>query len=93
MSNIVKQDYTCYYNDMSLYSEAAQIQSLCQEITFYNKGTSIMVINEVPFSPGTGPAFDGKEGELDCTQYRLKFINTGTQTNSAFVIRKCYTNT
>ncbi len=88
MSTINKANYICYYNDMVLLSKPQQVESMCAEITFYNKGVSTMVVNEIPFPPGTGIAFDGKDGQLDTTKYNLRFIGSGQ--NGAFVIRKCY---
>ena len=89
------EGYQDFYNDMQLWGEATQIVcskiELVAEITFYNKGTSTMVVNNIPFLPGTGIAFDGKHGmtkERDRTKYSITF--TGAGINSAFVIRKCY---
>jgi hypothetical protein len=90
MDNVInKANYVCYYNDMVLYSKPSQIQARCAEITFYNKGTTTMIVNGIPFLPGTGIAFDGREGELDVTKYLLTF--TGAGQNGAFVIQKMYT--
>jgi hypothetical protein len=87
--DIDKKHYKCYYNDMNIYSKPTQIQARCAEITFYNKGTSAMLVNGIPFVPGVGIAFDGREGELDITKYNITFKGPGT--NAAWVIQKMYT--
>jgi hypothetical protein len=77
-----------YYNDMVQYVAPDSVVSNCAEISFYNIGTSTMVINGVPFLPFAGIAFDGKAGETDTTKYKLGFSGAGD--NIAFVIRKVY---
>lgn len=77
-----------YYNDMVQYQAPDFVTANCAEITFYNIGTSTMTVNGVPFSPGTGIAFDGKKNETDKTKYTINFSGAGV--NLCFVIRKVY---
>jgi hypothetical protein len=77
-----------YYNDMVQYIDVAEIESNCVEVSIYNQGTSNLIVNGILFLPNTGIAFDGKEGEMDTTKYKIHFSGAGQ--NQAFVIRKVY---
>lgn len=77
-----------YYNDMVQYIAPEQVVSECAEITFFNTGTSNMIVNGILFAPNTGISFDGNQGEIDVTKYNLGFSGAGQ--NTAFVVRKVY---
>lgn len=58
-------------------------------ITFWNKGTSVITINNVvPLSANDFISFSGDEGETDDTQYIWNTDNSGT--NNLVVIKKSY---
>jgi hypothetical protein len=81
-------NYHAFQTDFTLYGEASEVEAMCADIAFYNKGTSVMWVNGVNYSPGTGISIDCKEGEMNVTRYRIKF--TGAGVNQCFVMRKLY---
>ena len=88
-TEVNKLHYQCYYNDMVLIEKNRWVTAECAEITFYNRGTATVTINNIPFEQNQGISFDGMEGELDVTKYQVIFAKTGTR--ALFVVRKCYT--
>jgi hypothetical protein len=83
-------NYQCFWTDLTPYTQAQEIESNCGDIAFYNKGTSIMVINNIQYVPGDGLSVDCKAGEMNVTRYRLRFINTGSQLDYCFIMRKIF---
>lgn len=79
-----------YYVETKVFYTTANIGSDCNDITFINKGTTNLVVGEVPLFPNQSLQISGNRGEIDTTQYQLTFatpINTG---NLLIVIRKLY---
>jgi hypothetical protein len=62
----------------------------CNEILFFNNGTSNVSILGIPLGPGIGLSIPGNYGEMDVTKYQAVFSGAGV--NSLLVIRKNYTS-
>lgn len=80
-----------YYYTFDSYTDGSSpwVTSDCNEILFWNRGTSMVTINQVLALP----SFDfislpGHINETDTTQYQYNFDNTGT--NLLIVVRKNY---
>jgi hypothetical protein len=72
------------------YSQANQISSNCNSITFLNLGTATAYIEGVPIITGASIAIDGNECEYTDDIFNLSFDTTGT--TNLVVIKKTYTN-
>lgn len=70
------------------YSQANQISSNCNSITFYNQGTATAYIEGVPIISGASLAIDGNECEFTDDIFNLTFDTTGTTILT--VIKKTY---
>ena len=80
-----------YYYTFQAFSTVTSpwINSNCNEIAFWNTGTSNVIINNViNLLPNDFVSLNGNINELDKTQYIYSF--TGTGTNSLIVIKKTY---
>lgn len=68
-----------------------QVVSACAEISFRNQGEATVIIQSAAILlPGEFISLDGKQNEKDTTNYRIGFINTGSQLQSCLVVRKYY---
>jgi len=65
-----------------------RVFSDCNSITFVNTGTSAANVSGYTILSGNFLSIPGNLGEIDRTQYTLKFDNTGT--NLLTIIRKSY---
>lgn len=79
-----------YYVDTVLYVNSQDIESNCNQIMFYNLGTSLVTVNAVPLAQNVGWSIPGNFGEKDVTKYKAIFSGGGTQ--SLLVVRKNYTS-
>ena len=70
------------------YSEPQVLTSNCNAITFYNAGTTTMVIDNVNYAPGAQFPIPGNFGEIINQTFNLAF--TGVGTNNCIVYRKIY---
>jgi hypothetical protein len=81
-------NYTTTFNK---YASAQQIKSDCNSITFFNSGTTMMVIESVQFFPGQQLQIDGNVGEYTNQVFNLQFTSLGAGTvDEITVIRKNY---
>lgn len=65
------------------------VKSDCADITFYNLGTSTVLLNSaLPIPPNGFISFQANAGEIDVTIYNITF--TGAGSNLALVARKIY---
>lgn len=74
------------------YNTGQPIETKCNSITFFNAGTSMMLINGIAFQPGQQLSFDGNFGEILNDNYNISFADippTGTA-NMVNVYRKIY---
>ena len=73
---------------LSLTSNQA-VRSDCADITFFNNGTSTVILNSALRIPPNGNiSFTANAGELDTTIYNISF--TGAGNNLVTVFRKIY---
>ena len=79
-----------YKNEVKEYTENGNIDSAinCNAITFINIGTATVTVNNtIPIATGGTLIITGNKGEIDITQYFLKF---GAGTRQTAVITKIY---
>ena len=75
-------------NSIRQYNKAGAIDnSEATAISFFNAGTSTVVINGFPLAPNNCLSFSPVKCAEDCTKYMASFINNGSQTNSLFVFK------
>ena len=73
------------------YSNTQFVQSNCNSITFYNVGTSTLLIEQsIPLANGQTFTITGNENEICVKQFLITF--TGEGTNNAVIIKKFYIN-
>jgi hypothetical protein len=79
-----------YRNDILTYTANNSVRSDCADITFYNSGTDIVIINSaiVLFSNGSF-TLNANAGEIDRTIYNFKFQDL-EDNKQLTVIRKTY---
>lgn len=77
-----------YVINIQCYSAPQPIVSNFAEVTFFNAGTSILMVNTLPLSPGRQLSVNGNEYEQDTTNYFISF--TGPGTNNCQIITKQY---
>lgn len=78
-----------YNIDFLQYGTTQFVKSDCNTITFYNAGTSILLINQVlPLANGQSFTITGNENELCTTQFLLTFEGEGI--NNCVIARKTY---
>jgi len=84
--------YINFRNDFKEYTESGNIDSgiNINAVTFINKGTSIVKINDtIILDINDSLAIGGNIGEIDVTNYKLSF-EIGAFTNLVFVTTKVY---
>ena len=80
---------TKYYVDVINYQSNNAVKSQCADITFFNAGTSNVLVNKaLPIFPGGSITFSANEGEMDMTVYNFNFTSAGV--NNLIVCRKIY---
>jgi hypothetical protein len=73
---------------LNLLSDGS-VKSDCADITFYNSGTTTVVLNNsLSIASGTSISITANVGEIDRTIYNYYF--TGAGTNNLIVFRKIY---
>ena len=90
ISKSTGQAFQKYYVETKVYYTTANIGSDCNDITFINKGTTNLVIAEVPLFPNQSLRISGNRGEIDTTKYQLTFATPIDTGNLLIVIRKLY---
>ena len=81
---------TTYYVDVLNFNANNSVFSNCADITFFNAGTSNVLLNKaLPIFPGGSITFSANNDELDKTIYNFAFTTAGF--NNFIVIRKIYT--
>lgn len=80
-----------YKQDILTLVQDNSVTSNCGDITFYNFGTSKVVLNNaITLINNQSITFSGNYNEIDRTIYQFKFIPFGTNINRLIVIRKIY---
>jgi hypothetical protein len=77
-----------YQISFQLYTLPAWVPSECAEITFYNAGTSVAMIQNLPLLPSVQLSIGGNSNEIDVTAYNISFQPGGN--NALYVIVKNY---
>lgn len=72
--------------DTTAVRQGRTVESNCNSIAFYNKGSVNVTINTVELAPGESIAFGGHCGEVDLTFYEISFPSTTGAL--VYVIRK-----
>jgi hypothetical protein len=74
---------------LNLIEQAGSVRSDCGDITFYNAGTSIVVINSaLRLTPGNSITITANKDEIDRTIYTYFFDGAGSR--QFVVFRKIY---
>lgn len=80
---------TEYKIDTLNLTQNGSVKSDCADITFYNSGTTTIVLNNsLNIAPGTSITITANKDEIDRTIYNYYF--TGVGTNILIVFRKIY---
>lgn len=80
---------TEYKIDTLNLTSDGSVKSDCADITFYNSGTTTIVLNNsLNIAPGTSITITANKDEIDRTIYNYYF--TGVGTNILIVFRKIY---
>ena len=73
---------------MQTYTEnQTDVDSFCNDITFYNGGTATVYVNGFPVAANGTLIITGNEGEINTTKYKLSFNGVA---GTMYVIRKKY---
>jgi hypothetical protein len=85
-----------YNNNIVVYNQPDRVNSFCAEITFYNQGNTILILNNgLQLLPTMSAEFDGKQGEEDTSVYIINFdssnvVSPAVPFNQCVVLRKYY---
>lgn len=77
-----------YIISFQYYDVPAWVPSGCAEITFYNAGTSVAMVQNLPLLPAVQLSINGNSNEVDMTNYNISFQPGGN--NALYVIIKNY---
>lgn len=78
-----------YKIDVLNYSLNGSVRSDCSDITFFNAGTTNLILNNsVTLAAGQSLTINANAGEIDRTIYTYNFSGAGTQ--KLIVFRKVY---
>jgi hypothetical protein len=83
-----------YNQSFQVYNQPTEIpvMDFCNGWTIYNGGTATVLWCGEPILPGIFKAMQGNRGEIYVGRLDLSFINTGAQTQQAYVTQKYYMN-
>ena len=80
-----------YKIDVLLYVVDGAVASNCADITFYNQGTTAVVINNgVTINAGQSLSISANANEIDTTIYTFRFVISASVTNKLVIFRKIY---
>lgn len=82
--------YQKYYIETKFFYTNAKISSECNDITFWNQGTTNVEIDGNLLYPNQSLRIQGNVGELDTTQYTISFSTLISTGNKLAVLRKLY---
>lgn len=78
--------YIEYDVNFITYDQNGFITSSCNTITFFNLGSNLVTIEQVPLQQGQSFSIDGNAGEIIKKQFLATF--TGAGTNQLLTIQK-----
>jgi len=79
-----------FYIETKFYYNSQKVSSDCNDITFWNQGTTNVEIDGNLIYPNQSLRIAGNIGELDTTQYNVVFSSYNDPNNKLAVIRKLY---
>ena len=79
-----------FYIETKFYYNSQKVSSDCNDITFWNQGTTNVEIDGNLIYPNQSYRISGNIGELDTTQYNVVFASYNNTGNKLAVIRKLY---
>lgn len=85
MKNVIN-DFDTYFPAVD--QDRKNIESQCNDITFYNNTDGTILINNLPIATGEQLILTGNEGEFNTTKFQL--VNSTATTGVLYVIRKRY---
>jgi hypothetical protein len=79
-----------YTHDSEIINISGNVESDCNAITFINIGTDTVNVLGYPLLQGFQLYLPGNVGEVDKTNYSVRFLNGAGTTQQLLVIRKRY---
>jgi hypothetical protein len=86
MKQPVVYDFDTFFPAVS--EDRKNIESQCNDITFYNNTDGTITINNLPLETGEQLILNGNEGEFNVTKFQL--VNVSSTTGTLYVVRKRY---
>jgi hypothetical protein len=84
------ETYLKYYIETKFYETNFKVSSDCNDITFICLGANAVTIQGIPLVQSQSLRFTGNRGEIDTTQYEIKFASAFAAGNFVAVLRKLY---
>jgi hypothetical protein len=79
-------DFDTYFPAVS--EDRKNIETQCNDVTFYNNTNGTILINNLPIATGEQLILTGNEGEFNVSKFQLS--NSTATTGTLYVIRKRY---
>lgn len=79
-----------FYIETKFFYTSQKISSDCNDITFWNQGTTNVTIDGNLLYPNQSLRIQGNVGEIDTTQYDVVFATYSNVGNKLAVLRKLY---
>jgi hypothetical protein len=79
-------DFETYFPAVN--DDRKNIETQCNDITFYNNTDGTILINNLPLATGEQLILTGNEGELNVSKFQLS--NSTATTGTLYVVRKRY---
>jgi hypothetical protein len=79
-------DFDTYFPAVS--EDRKNIETQCNDVTFYNNTDGTILINNLPIATGEQLILTGNEGEFNVSKFQLS--NSTATTGTLYVIRKRY---
>lgn len=82
----VTYDFDTYFPAVT--EDRKNIESQCNDITFYNNTDGTILINNLPIASGEQLILTGNENEFNVSKFQL--VNSTATTGTLYVVRKRY---
>lgn len=79
-------DFDTYFPAVA--EDRKNIETQCNDITFYNNTDGTILINNLPIATGEQLILTGNEGEINISKFQIS--NSTATTGTLYVIRKRY---
>ena len=90
VSKSTGRPYQKFYIETKFYYTNQKVSSDCNDITFWNQGTTNVSVNGNLLYPNQSLRIQGNIGELDTTEYYIVFATLISTGNQLAVLRKLY---